>query len=312
MPDRRAPRNRTLTLTAAERARFAARLLRLDSGRQTTLSEIENRIICGDIRETATNLPHGFVDLLIADPPYNLTKNYHGRTFRETDRDAYEQWTESWLVPLLPLLKPAASVYVCCDWKSSAVIESVLSRHLTIRNRISWQREKGRGAAKNWKNCVEDIWFATNNDTWHFDADAVRLRRKVLAPYREEGAPKDWKESGLGKYRDTAASNFWDDLTIPFWSMPENTDHPTQKPEKLAARLILASCPPDGLVFDPFLGSGTSAVTAKKLGRRFCGVEINEEYCAWAEKRLEDANTNKRIQGYRDGIFLERNNPGIK
>lgn len=310
MPDVRAPRNRTLTLTSGERIRFASRLLRPEPDRQRSLSEIENRIICADIQHAAPTLPHNTVDLLIADPPYNLTKNYHGRTFRETDRATYEQWTEDWLVPLLPLLKPEASVYICCDWKSSAAIEAVLSRHLVIRNRISWQREKGRGAAKNWKNCVEDIWFATAGETWHFNADAVRLRRKVLAPYRTNGKPKDWEETSGGRFRDTAASNFWDDLTVPFWSMPENTDHPTQKPEKLAARLILASCPPGGLVFDPFLGSGTTAVAAKKLGRKYIGVEVNDEYCAWAEKRLEDAEQNKSIQGYRDGIFWERNSSG--
>lgn len=89
--------------------------------------------------------------------------------------------------------------------------------------------------------------------------------------------------------------------------MSENTDHPTQKPEKLYAKLILASCAPGGIVFDPFLGSGTSSVAAKKLGRRFCGVELNEEYCLWAAKRLLRAETEKEIQGYKDGVFWERN-----
>lgn len=310
MPDVRAPRNRTLTLTSGERELFSSRPIRPEPGKQLSLSEIENRIICADINNVAPMLPRSTVDLLVADPPYNLTKNFHGRTFRETDRTTYEQWTESWLVPLLPLLKPNASVYICCDWKSSSAVEAVLSRHLVLRNRISWQREKGRGAAKNWKNCVEDIWFATVGDSWHFNPEAVRLRRQVLAPYRENGNPKDWSDTPGGRFRDTAASNFWDDLTIPFWSMPENTDHPTQKPEKLAARLILASCPPEGLVFDPFLGSGTTAVAAKKLGRRYLGVEINDEYCAWTEKRLEEAEPGNAIQGYRDGVFWERNSLG--
>jgi len=309
MPETRAPRNRTLTLTKAEREVYSARALRLIPGETDPLRTITDTIINADLFDAAPRLPRSSVDLLIADPPYNLTKEYHGKTFRETDRKTYEQWTESWLLAILPVLSKDASVYVCCDWKSSSVIETVLSRHLHIRNRISWQREKGRGAAHNWKNCVEDIWFATVSDTWYYNAEAVRLRRKVLAPYRENGKPKDWAQTDSGKFRDTAPSNFWDDITIPFWSMPENTDHPTQKPEKLAARLILASCPPGGLVFDPFLGSGTTAVTARKLDRRFCGVEINSEYCAWAAKRLDRAETDTSIQGYRDGVFLERNMP---
>ena len=89
--------------------------------------------------------------------------------------------------------------------------------------------------------------------------------------------------------------------------MPENTDHPTQKPEKLIAKLILASSKEGNVVFDPFLGSGTTSVVARKLGRQFCGVEINEEYCLWAEKRLEQASVDNTIQGYTAGVFWERN-----
>jgi site-specific DNA-methyltransferase (adenine-specific) len=89
--------------------------------------------------------------------------------------------------------------------------------------------------------------------------------------------------------------------------MPENTDHPTQKPEKLLAKIILASTNKGDFVFDPFLGSGTTAVVAKKLGRKFTGIEIDEYYCALALKRLESANKDMRIQGYEDGVFWERN-----
>ena len=133
------------------------------------------------------------------------------------------------------------------------------------------------------------------------------MKRKVLAPYRVDGNPKDWDDTAEGKFRMTHPSNFWDDISIPFWSMPENTDHPTQKPEKLYAKLILASTEPGDRVFDPFMGSGTAAVVAKKLDRRFCGIEINREYCLWAAKRLLLADENPAIQGYADGVFWERN-----
>jgi site-specific DNA-methyltransferase (adenine-specific) len=89
--------------------------------------------------------------------------------------------------------------------------------------------------------------------------------------------------------------------------MPENTDHPTQKPEKLIAKLILASSRPGDFVFDPCLGSGTTAVAAKKLNRRFCGIELNHDYCCWAAKRLKMADKDLKIQGYTDGVFWERN-----
>ena len=82
----------------------------------------------------------------------------------------------------------------------------------------------------------------------------------MIAPYRENGKPKDWNESEKGNFRDTHPSNIWSDITVPFWSMPENTDHPTQKPEKLLAKIILASTNPGDLILDPFAGSGTTAV----------------------------------------------------
>ena len=104
------------------------------------------------------------------------------------------------------------------------------------------------------------------------------MKRKVIAPYRtSDGEPKDWLEDENGSFRITYPSNIWNDISVPFWSMKENTDHPTQKPEKLIAILILASSNKGDVVLDPFMGSGTSAVTAKKLGRKFVGIEIDKK-----------------------------------
>ena len=89
--------------------------------------------------------------------------------------------------------------------------------------------------------------------------------------------------------------------------MPENTDHPTQKPEKLLAKVILASTNPGDTILDPFAGSGTAAVVAKKLGRRFVAIESDEHHCLLAKKRLEMAETDMSIQGFADGVFWERN-----
>jgi site-specific DNA-methyltransferase (adenine-specific) len=83
----------------------------------------------------------------------------------------------------------------------------------------------------------------------------------------------------------------------------KNTDHPTQKPEKLFAKLVLASSCTGDRVFDPFLGSGTSAVVARKLGRKYCGIEINRDYCLLAVKRLLNSASDNTIQGYADGVF---------
>ena len=300
-----AANNRTLEVSAAEAEALLARCL--TPAGPLTEAECENRVLLGDSFALLSLLPRGSADLLIADPPYNLSKDYHGGAFRRMSEEDYAAYTERWLDLALPILKPDASVYVCCDWRSGLVIGPILDKRLRLRSRITWQREKGRGAKSNWKNALEDIWFATVSDKYRFHAERVRQRRRVLAPYREGGAPKDWEETEAGRFRDTAPSNFWDDITVPFWSMRENTPHPAQKSEKLLAKLILASSEPGDLILDPFLGAGSSAVTAKKLGRRFVGIERNEQYCVWAQKRLELAETSPGIQGYRDGVFWERN-----
>ncbi len=274
----------------------------------STVHEIENKLIHQDLFAGVEFLPDQFIDLMIADPPYNLDKKFGNHKFSKTSSELYEEWLDSWIVQLKRCLKKTASLYVCCDWQSSKSVQSVLEKHFFVRNRITWEREKGRGAISNWKNCSEDIWFCTVSNEYHFDVEAVKLKRKVIAPYRHSsGAPKDWEETANGNYRLTHPSNLWTDISIPFWSMPENTDHPTQKPEKLIAKLILASSRPDDLVFDPFFGSGTTCVVAKKLRRKFLGIEQEAEYCQMAAKRLSRAAVDNTIQGYHDGYFWERN-----
>ena len=274
---------------------------------QTSVDEVLNKTILGDTFEVMPLLPQASVDLVIADPPYNLTKSFNGTVFSKKTVSDYEEYTRKWLSLVYPLLKDDGSIYVCCDWETSLVIGRVLGEFFTVRSRITWQREKGRGAAANWKNGLEDIWFATKSNKYTFNLDAVKVRKKVIAPYKVDGKPKDWDETDEGNFRNTCPSNFWDDITIPFWSMPENTAHPTQKSEKLIAKIMLASSNPSDVVFDPFLGSGTTSVVAKKLGRNYFGIEMNEQYCVWAEKRLEMAENDTSIQGYVNDTFWERN-----
>ena len=301
----RSPRNQTLRCGEEEFAHLSEQLLTLRA--LTTLKKIENKIINQDIFTAAPHLPQGFVDLLILDPPYNLSKDFNGEKFSQKESASYAEWFEKIILSMRHVLKQGATVYVCADWKTSIIVAPILEKYFLVKNRITWEREKGRGAKTNWKNNIEDIWFCVTDDEYFFDVDAVKLKRKVVAPYRQNGKPKDWQEEANGNYRMTYPSNIWTDISIPFWSMPENTDHPTQKPEKLMAKLILASSQRGDLVFDPFMGSGTTAVVAKKLNRSFVCVERNKEYCCWGQKRLLQASRNDTIQGYAEGVFWERN-----
>ena len=305
MIKKRAPRNKTIILTPLQEEKYATCAV---TDLQKISQNYTDKIIWADTMEALAQLPEKIVDLMIVDPPYNLTKNFASTTFRQTDVASYQKWLDSWLQQTCRLLKPHASIYICADWRTSIAIPEVAGRYFLLQNRITWEREKGRAAGNNWKNCLEDIWFFTNNVQYTFNLDAVRMQRAVLAPYRtSDGKPKDWREQNGKKIRFTAPSNVWTDITVPFWSMSENTEHPTQKPEKLLAKLILASSNKGDLVFDPFVGSGSTAVTAKKLGRHYLGIEREQKYVALTMKRLEMAEKSPSIQGYEDGIFKSRN-----
>lgn len=232
----KAPRNRTITLSAREKENYRRKLLKISHS--APLENVLNRIINQDIFKAADFLPSKFVDLLFVDPPYNLTKTFRSRSFKEVSTSDYLKWTESWLKKIIRLLKPTASIYICGDWRSSSAIQMLCEKYFIVRNRITFEREKGRGAKKNWKNNSEDIFFCTVSNNYFFNAEAVKLKRKVIAPYRKNGKAKDWAEESGEKYRLTYPSNVWTDITIPFWSMAENTPHRTQKPEKLLAKKI--------------------------------------------------------------------------
>ena len=301
----RANRNRTLTIAENEITTLEKGIINADDLKK---SFADNSVINADLFDCLDAIPNDYFHLIIIDPPYNLAKDFHGNKFSKLNTTSYEAYLRSWFGKVCDKLTPNGTLYMCGDWQCSLSMQKVISERLIILNRITWQREKGRGAKANWKNAMEDIWFAVKNPKdYYFDVEAVKMKRKVIAPYKVDGKPKDWEQTESGNFRITYPSNFWDDISIPFWSMPENTDHPTQKPEKLYAKLILASTKPGDKVFDPFLGSGTSAVVAYKLNRNYVGIELNRDYCLWAAKRLMNARKNKVIQGYSDNVFWERN-----
>ncbi len=301
-----APRNRTISLEENELILLNKHILRPTA--PVSVEDIVNKTICGNTLGILDFLPGAFADLVFIDPPYNMDKDFNSISFKELTLDKYALWLDSWMSKLQRLLKSRSSLYICADWRSSSTVFEVARKYFHVRNRITWEREKGRGAKSNWKNCTEDIWFCTASDDYTFNLADVKIKRKVIAPYRDKARkPKDWTDNEDGQYRITHPSNIWTDITVPFWSMPENTVHPTQKPEKLLAKIILASSNPDDIVFDPFLGSGTSSVVARKLSRRYVGIELDEQYCCLAEKRLELAKDDKSIQGYEDEVFWERN-----
>lgn len=303
----KAPMNRTLTLTEEERYTYKDYI-----SYQFELNE--NTVICGDFYEINSQVPDKYVDLILLDPPYNITKKYGENTFKSMSDHEYLLYMLSVLDECLRVLKNNGTMYVCGDWKSSYIqrkaLEILESKGLcSVINRITWSRDKGRGSNKNWKNNIEDIYMVVKDkNNYTFNIDDVKVRKTVMAPYKDkDGNNKDWTNDDKGAYRMTCPSNIWFDIVVPFWSMPENTDHPTQKPEKLYAKLILASSNKNDIVYEPFAGVFTGCVTACKLGRNWFGVEYEKEYCLLGQKRLVKAEIYDTIQGFEDKIFKDKN-----
>ena len=170
----KAERNKTIDFPLEEGKEYLDRCIVLDT--EKDFSNIVNKTILGDTLQSIKYIPNNSIDLIIADPPYNLDKDFGGNKFKRMSYDEYEEYTEKWLLAILPLMKENASIYICCDWQSSGPIEKVLRKHLTVRNRITWQREKGRGAQTNWKNGKVkniDLWKQLLLNLLHYRPDHI-------------------------------------------------------------------------------------------------------------------------------------------
>ena len=175
----RAERNRTLTVSASEIPTLEKFIL---SANDIKKSFVDDSIINADLFDCLDYIPNGYFNLIIIDPPYNLDKDFHGKKFSSMKSDAYEDYLRSWFYKVCDKLAPNGTLYVCGDWKCTSSMQRVIEERLTVINRITWQREKGRGAKFNWKNAMEDIWFAVRNPKdYYFDVDAVMMKRKVIA-----------------------------------------------------------------------------------------------------------------------------------
>lgn len=242
-----------------------------------------NCVFCEDALAGLARIPDGAIDLLIADPPYGLGKDY-GNDSDKLESVQYLQWMEQWIDAALPKLKANASLYIFLTWRYAPEVFVLLKQRLTMMNEIIWDRRVPSmgGGTRRFSSVHDTIGFFVKARDYHFDLDAVRI------PYDAE--------TKKARSRSIFVGAKWLELGYnpkDVWSVSrlhrehrERADHPTQKPLEIVERMVRASCPPGGVVLDPFLGSGTSAVAAKRCGRDFVGFELNREYCALIEQRL--------------------------
>jgi len=242
-----------------------------------------NQVFCEDALEGLARIPDGAIDLLLTDPPYNLGKDY-GNASDQQSVEAYLSWTEQWIDAALPKLKANGSLYIFLTWRFAPEIFVMLKKRMTMMNEIIWDRRVPSmgGSVRSFSSVHDTIGFFVNRKDYYFDLDAVRV------PYDEATKKARTRAIFVGAKWLEVGYNPKD-----LWSVsrlhrehPERADHPTQKPLEIIERMIKASCPPGGVVLDPFMGSGTTAIAAKRLGRQFTGFELNPAYCEIIEARL--------------------------
>lgn len=241
---------------------------------------LRNRDFIADL----PHLPPGSVDLIVADPPYGLGKDY-GNDSDKLAASAHLAWTQAWLDGAIATLKDTGSLYIFCSWQFSPEIFSFLKTRMLMVNEIIWDRRVPSmgGTTRRFTSVHDNVGLFAMSKKYYFDLDPVRVpydaaTKKARSRKLFEGSK--WLEMGYNP------KDVWS-VSRLHRQHAERVAHPTQKPLEIIERMVLASCPPGGLVLDPFMGSGTTAVACARHGRRFIGYEINPAYCALARERLE-------------------------
>ncbi|MEK7695550.1 MAG: site-specific DNA-methyltransferase [Pseudomonadota bacterium] len=244
------------------------------------------RLYQEDVLEGIKRIPDGSIDLVVADPPYGLGKDY-GNDSDLLSGDAYLEWSERWMDAIVPKIAPRGTLYLFCTWQYSPELFVMLKRRMTMINEIIWDRRVPSmgGTTRKFSSVHDNIGFFARQRDYFFDLDPVRIpydaeTKKARSRPRFEG--KKWLEVGYNP------KDLWSVPRIHRQD-PERADHPTQKPLEIVERMVLSSCPPGGIVLDPFTGSGTTAVACVRHGRSFVGFEMNPEYAGLVRERVTAA-----------------------
>lgn len=244
-----------------------------------------HKIIFGDALEAlAQEVPDGSIDLLFADPPYNLGKRFNGTKEKWAEEDDYLAWSYRWLDLCIAKLKPTGSFYVMTSTQNMPHFDLHLRTRLSILSRIIWYYDSsGVQARRYFGSLYEPILFCVKDArNYTFNAAAILVEAKTGAKRKLI----DYRKPMPTIYNSTKVpGNVWEFPRVRY-RMDEYEDHPTQKPIALLERIISASSNPGDTVLDPFSGTFTTSFVARQLGRKSIGIEIEEAYVKIGLRRL--------------------------
>ena len=254
-----------------------------------------DEVVTGNCLEVMSTLPAGSIDLAFADPPFNIGYDYDVYDDRRAKTE-YLYWTEQWLAGVRRVLKPNGSFFVAIGDEYAAEMKIRLDAlGFTMRNWIVWHYTFGVNCKKKFNRSHAHIfYYVANPKAFTFNPTDVRVPSARMTTYADSRA------NPIGKLPDDtwvlrpqeSDAHFQSDADT--WYLPrvcgtfkERTGHPCQMPEAVLDRIIQVASNPGDVVMDPFAGSGTTLASAKKLGRKYLGVELSEEYADAVRKRLQ-------------------------
>lgn len=232
----------------------------------------ELNLIFGDALVELKKLPNFSVDLIVADPPYNLGKDY-GKTKDNLEKKEYLEFSKEWLSECNRLLKPNGTIYIFMGIRFISYIYQILEDDLGLdfQNWVVWHYTQGLGKKKGFSSRHDDILVFSKGNSPKFNLDDIRIPQKF---YRK-----------INNMRGANPGNVWEFSHVHYCN-ENRQDHPTQKPEGLIERIVLASSDENDLVLDPFSGSGTTLRVCQQLNRNGIGIEIHQEYVDLTHDRL--------------------------
>lgn len=235
----------------------------------------ELKIICGDSLIELKNIPDKSISLIVTDPPYNLNKDY-GNNQDKLEFDEYLDFSRKWLTEAKRVLKDDGTIYVFMGMRYISYIYDILEKELGMHfnSWITWFYTQGIGKTKGFSPRHDDIlMFTKNPKKFTFNLDSIRVPQKY---YRS-----------VNNMRGANPGNVWE-FSHMHYCNKNRKKHPTQKPEGLYERMILASSNEGDTILDPFLGSGTLLRVCQQTNRNGIGIEINPEYVEMTKERLSE------------------------
>ena len=266
----------------------------------------------GEAVDVLRNLiPDGSVDLVFADPPYNIGKRFGDFDDKWPSNKAYAKWCQTWIDLCIDKLSQSGSIYVMTSTQAMPYIDLYIRYKLEVLSRIIWSYDSsGVQAKKYYGSMYEPILFCVKNKkSYTFNAQDIAVEAKTgakrkLIDYRK-AVPTPYNTKKI-------PGNVWDFPRVRY-RMNEYENHPSQKPEMLLERIILASSNPNDVVLDPFAGTFATCAVAKRLGRKSVGIETHAEYVDIGLRRvlgLSEVDGRKLLAPQKNTVRKNKN--GVK